>query len=44
MFNQNQSYGGKAEEFTAQFLCQRGYKVVEKNFKNRLGEIDLIRP
>jgi putative endonuclease len=42
MVNQNQSYGKNAEEFAAQFLRQKGYEIVEKNFKNRIGEIDLI--
>jgi putative endonuclease len=34
---------GKAgEEAAVQFLCQQGYQILERNFRCRLGEIDLI--
>lgn len=32
------SYEIKAEEY----LMQRGYKILERNFRNRSGEIDII--
>ena len=34
--------GSEGEAIAADFLTKRGYKIVEKNFKCDLGEIDLI--
>ncbi len=34
--------GKEAEELAARYLKSQGYQVREKNFRNRLGEIDLI--
>lgn len=39
---QNAASGQAAEEIAAQFLIRRGLKVVERNFRVRGGEIDLI--
>jgi putative endonuclease len=34
---------GKAgEEVAIQYLCQRGYQILERNYRCRFGEIDLI--
>ena len=34
---------GKAgEEAAVQYLCQQGYRIVERNYRCRFGEIDLI--
>lgn len=34
--------GKKGEEFAADFLTQKGYKIKERNYKSALGEIDII--
>lgn len=34
--------GGIAEEFACDYLTQKGYEIVERNFHARLGEIDII--
>lgn len=34
---------GKAgEEAAVQYLCQHGYRILERNYRCRFGEIDLI--
>ena len=34
--------GGTAEQQAADFLQRRGYAILERNYKCRLGEIDLV--
>ena len=34
--------GARAESLAAEFLVTRGLAIVERNFRTRLGEIDLI--
>ena len=34
--------GRKGEDIATRFLKKTGYKIIERNFKCRLGEIDLI--
>lgn len=34
--------GRKGEDATADFLKQKGYKIIQRNYKNKLGEIDII--
>ncbi|HQP91315.1 MAG TPA: YraN family protein [Candidatus Omnitrophota bacterium] len=34
--------GKNGETLAAEFLKKNGYRVIEKNFKNYLGEIDII--
>jgi putative endonuclease len=34
--------GESAESLGAQFLLRRGYRLLERNFKTRLGEVDLV--
>ena len=34
--------GKRGEEATADFLTQKGYRIIERNYKNKLGEIDII--
>ena len=34
--------GGSAEERAAEFLQRQGYALVKRNYRTRLGEIDLI--
>lgn len=37
-----QLLGKKAEQFAANYLKQKGLKLIERNFRCRHGEIDLI--
>lgn len=37
-----QERGRSGEEVARVFLKQKGYRILEKNYRNRLGEIDLI--
>ncbi len=34
--------GGRYEEIAAAFLQERGYRILERNFRDRFGEIDLV--
>lgn len=34
--------GTEYENMAGDYLTERGYKILEKNYRNRLGEIDLI--
>lgn len=34
--------GEKGEGLAAKFLQKQGYKIIEQNYKTRLGEIDII--
>lgn len=38
----NQEFGALGEKFAAGYLKKQGYKILKKNYKNKLGEIDLI--
>lgn len=38
----NQSLGAIGEKYAAELLKRKGYKILKKNYKNKLGEIDLI--
>lgn len=38
----NISLGKFGENIAAQYLAEKGYKLLEKNFYTRFGEIDLI--
>lgn len=42
MFNDRQLFGAKAEKQAAAFLKKNGYRVIEKNYRTKLGEIDII--
>ncbi|MFV1917568.1 MAG: YraN family protein, partial [Patescibacteria group bacterium] len=35
-------YGDRGEEYAVWFLKKRGYKVIERNFRSKVGEIDVI--
>jgi len=37
-----QASGGAAEEAAARFLARQGLEIVARNFRTRLGEIDLV--
>ena len=38
----NRKLGGKAEKLAEDFLRQKGYRILEKNYRVSCGEIDLI--
>jgi putative endonuclease len=40
--NRPSEYGKGSEALAAEFLEKRGYTMVEKNFRTRRGELDLI--
>ena len=42
MANSNNQTGQQAEELAARYLEYKGYQVLERRYKSRLGEIDLI--
>jgi putative endonuclease len=42
MAEQRQAVGRRGEEAAVRFLHEQGYRVVERNYRCRFGEIDLI--
>ena len=42
MLNNRQKLGKKGEEIAARALKKRGYRILEKNYKTPMGEIDII--
>jgi putative endonuclease len=38
----NLEFGQAAEKAATEFLKAKGYKILERNYKTRLGEIDII--
>jgi putative endonuclease len=42
MQRQTRKAGKEAEDYAAKFLSSKGYKVIEKNFRSKFGEIDII--
>lgn len=42
MKTSNRSTGRSGEEIAARTLQEKGYKILERNFSNRFGEIDII--
>ena len=38
----NQSLGSAGEKAAVAFLKEKGYRILERNFKCRLGEVDII--
>lgn len=42
MVNQRQQFGRKSESLAAKFLKKQGYKIIEQNYRTKLGEIDII--
>lgn len=39
---QKNIFGKKGEIIAANYLKKRGYKILENNYKNKIGEIDII--
>ena len=42
MLNRQQLFGKKSESIAAKYLKKKGYKILEQNYSNKLGEIDII--
>jgi len=42
MLNSRQQYGRQSEDLAARFLAKRGYKIVDRNYRTPVGEIDII--
>jgi putative endonuclease len=42
MVNRNQRFGQQGEELAVKHLKKNGYKIIERNFRTRVGEIDII--
>ena len=35
-------FGKESEAFAAKYLKKKGYRIIEQNYRNRIGEIDII--
>ena len=42
MQTKHQKFGEKSENLAVWYLKQNGYKIIEQNYRNRIGEIDII--
>jgi len=42
MQNQRQQFGQEGESIAVRHLKKNGYKILEQNYRNKLGEIDII--
>ena len=42
MLNRQQQFGKKSERLAAEFLKRMGYRILETNYRSKLGEIDII--
>ena len=42
MQNRKQKFGEQGESLAVWYLKQNGYKIIEQNYRNPLGEIDII--
>jgi putative endonuclease len=42
MQNKQQQFGAKSENLAAWYLKENGYKIIEQNYRSRMGEIDII--
>lgn len=40
--NKSQKLGREGEEYAANYLEQKGYKIIQRNFECKQGEIDII--
>lgn len=36
------SFGDLGEDYAARLLKKKGYKIIERNFRTKLGEIDIV--
>jgi putative endonuclease len=42
MLTSRQEIGRRAEELAAQFLRDQGLEILERNYRRRLGELDIV--
>ena len=42
MLNRQQKFGEKSESIAVSYLKKQGYKIIEQNYRTKLGEIDII--
>ena len=42
MLNKRQQFGKESESFAVRHLKKNGYEILEQNYRNKLGEIDII--
>ena len=42
MKNENRAVGKKGEDIAARFLVRRGYRILARNFRAPVGEIDIV--
>ncbi len=42
MLNKRQQFGKESEDIALKFLKKKGYKILEQNYRTKLGEIDII--
>jgi putative endonuclease len=42
MLNRRQKLGKEGESIAVQYLIKNGYKILETNYRTKLGEIDII--
>ena len=42
MLNKQQQFGKESESLAVRHLKKNGYKILEQNYRNKLGEIDII--
>ncbi len=42
MVDTRKKLGSRGEKIAAKFLRKQGYQIIEKNYRSRLGEIDIV--
>lgn len=42
MLNESQKLGKEGEDYTTQYLIEKGYTIIQRNFTCKQGEIDII--
>ncbi len=42
MLNKKQQFGRESESIAARYLKKQGYKILEQNYRTKIGEIDII--
>jgi putative endonuclease len=42
MAHQKQKFGEQGEVIAARYLKKKGYRIIERNYRTKLGEIDII--